>query len=78
MKIRLELNGPLKVPKGGKVLERKIKPGMTVSQVISSVLGYPEEQIKYLLVTRDGEHVKYSQPLLEDCTLRVFMRLGGG
>ncbi|HOO76934.1 MAG TPA: hypothetical protein PK636_06095 [bacterium] len=78
MRVSIELRGPLRAPEGGKNLSLELPSGVTVQEALAKSLKYPPEQIRHLLVTRDGESLPLSRKLLEDSRIQVFLRLGGG
>lgn len=78
MKVRLELNGPIKLPDGKRIVEVEVSPGTPVSEILGRSLQCPPEQVRFLQVSRNGSALAPGEPLEGACTLKVFLRLGGG
>lgn len=59
----------------GKILHKKLKPGMTGKALIEE-MGISEDQVSIFLI--NGYHSQLKKPLLEGDVIAIFPPVGGG
>ena len=78
MKFTLEMIGIMRKPLGEGPVEVDVPPGTTVRAFMEERLGYRPEQVGLLTYLMNGKRVRPEASILDGCTLKVLMALGGG